>query len=69
MTEKNFHLFLRELAQQLHPGDRVCYRNFGVLYGLPPDIEGKVTRLDALCERVEALDTSVFYRIEVLQAN
>jgi S-adenosylmethionine-diacylglycerol 3-amino-3-carboxypropyl transferase len=69
MTEKHFHTFLRELALQLHTGDRVCYRNFGVVYRLPRDVEGKLVRLDELCEHVETLDTSVFFRIEIAQAS
>ena len=68
MTEKDFHIFLTELALQFQAGDRVCYRNFGLLYGLPSEARQRIVRLDELCDHVEALDTSVFFRIEVAES-
>ncbi len=68
MTQAHFHAFLDEPAEHLQPGDRVCYRDFGVLHGLPSGIEGRVKRLDSLCDEGEAGDASVFFRTEIVEA-
>ncbi len=68
MSERQFQSFLRELVGRMHPGDRFCYRNFGAQRMIPQDLLPRVERLSDLIERVEAHDTSVFFRLEIGEA-
>ena len=68
MVRSQFHRFLEELSLSVESGDRVCFRDFGVSHGLPWGLGDRIRVLEGLSEEIEADDTSVFFRIRVLEA-
>jgi hypothetical protein len=49
------------------PGSRLCARNFAARRRLPPDLRGRVRRLDALCAALDACDASMLYTFEIAE--
>lgn len=65
MSERSFHDLVRGISVRGAPGSRLCFRNFVVHREIPADLRPRVRRLDALCDRVDREDLSVFYRVHV----
>ncbi len=67
MSEREFHDLIRQIVRAGAPGSRLCARNFAARRRLPPDLRGRLRRLDALCDELDVRDASIFYRFEVAE--
>jgi len=67
MSASRFADLLRRIARNGVPGSRLCFRNFAARRCIPRDPALHLRRLDALCDRLDRDDSSVFWRFEVAE--